>query len=139
MKTAMSQSGSLGTRCSAMTVPLFTVPVNLNVTFAAEEERGCNLRKQIVTEKLKMETVAFQRTAGFTIGKKWLCHVRRNLGPLCTMHVHMSTGLRGGGGSRVSKLLEDKPESTHGFELKWLELGHTGIVSKVSPEVLERS
>ena len=120
-------------------VPLWTVPVNLNVAFATEEERGCNLRKQVVKEELKMETVAFQRTAGFTMGKKWLGHVRQNLGPLCTMPVHMRTGLWGGDGCRVSKLLEDKPESTHGFELKWLELGHTGIVSKVSPEVLERS
>lgn len=92
-------------------VPLWTVPVNLNVTFAIEEERGCNLRKQVVREKLKMETVAFQRTAGTTRGKKWLSHVRRNIGPLSTTHVHMSTGLWGGGGDRVSKLLEDKPES----------------------------
>lgn len=40
---------------------------------------------------------------------------------------------------RVPTLLEDKPESTHGFGLKWLELGRAGIVSKVSPDVLERS
>lgn len=75
-------------------VPLWTVSVT-------DEERGCNLRKQVVKEKLKMETVAFQRTAGYTMGKKWLGHVRQNLGPLCTMHVHMHTELRGGGGGRV--------------------------------------
>lgn len=116
-----------------------TVPVNLNGVFAIEEERGCDLKKQVVREKLNMATVASQRTAGFMLGKKWLCHVGQNLGPLSTMRVHVSTGLWGWGGGRVSKPLEDEPESTHGFELKWLELGHTGIVSKVSLEVLERS
>lgn len=40
----------------------------------------------------------------------------------------------------VSKPLDDaKPESTRGFEPEWLELGHTEIMSKVSPEILERS
>lgn len=50
---------------------------------------------------------------------------------LCAMHVPVF--------GRVPTLLEDKPESTHGFGLKWLELGRTRIVSKVSPDVLEGS
>lgn len=53
--------------------------------------------------------------------------------------VHTCVSVRSGVCDSVSKLLDDKPESTRGFELKWLELGHTGSMSKVSPEILERS
>lgn len=55
---------------------------------------------------------------------------------LCA-HTHVC--MRSGVWDSVSKLLEDKPESTRGFELKWLELGHSEIMSKVSPEILEKS
>lgn len=130
MKTAMSQSGSLGTKCP---------------TVDSSCKSKCNVcnrgREELPPKEARSEGKAKDGDAGFSKnGREEVvlpCQAEPGLS-LSTMHVHMSTGLQGSGGGRVSKLLEDKPESTHGFELKWLELGHTGIVSKVSPEVLER-
>lgn len=49
VRTALSQSGSR----LEQGVLLLTVPVDPDVTFATEEEGGCNLRKQTVKKKPK--------------------------------------------------------------------------------------
>lgn len=93
--------------------------------FCNRGREGLQSEEACCEEKAKdLETMAFQRIVAFTLGEKWLCHVREDLGH----RVHVHRGMRAQVCDRVSKLLDDGPESTHDLNssdlsLDTLELG----------------
>lgn len=111
---------------------LLIVPVNLDVMFCnrgrerPQSKEAKDVEQCIFRGKWGLLTTLWESGYAVSEGTLGLC-------------VHTCMSVRSGVCDSVSKLLDDKPESTRGFELKWLELGHTGSMSKVSPEILERS